>query len=370
MQKIKNIYILVFVCIIACGEPQTAESVVTHSLLVYMIGDNSLSDYCEENIKAISAGIKKTTSKYNSVYVYYDKLDDNPKLLKLYKNKGVVNCETILNYAETNSASATQMAKVINDAFANDKYNSYGLILWSHATGWLPPNFFDGAAVTQSFGRDNGYEMDIKDLSAALPDKFFEYIVFDACNMGAVEVAYQLRNKTEFIISATSEISAYGLPYEKIISMLSDKNRNFKTIASACYDYYINTLETGVALSLVATSEIEELATSVKNIYENHKNEIFVIDSIQHFDRFFANKFFFYDLQDVVKNIATNDELATFQNQLNNVVLFAQSPSTVFRVKIKTYCGLSTYIYGINQNIDNYYQTLDWYKRIGIAFLF
>jgi hypothetical protein len=364
MEKIKIVFTVLFtVIIIACGESDIGEPAIKRSILVYMAGDNGLSSYCENNIKAIHESIKNI-SEYGCVYIYYDKADTNPKLIKLYKNKNTVDCDTIVKYEETNSASAAQLSKVITDAFANDNYDSYGLVLWSHATGWLPPDFLNTGIRPQSFGRDNGYEMDIKDLSTALPDNFFEYIIFDACNMGTVEVAYQLRNKTQFILSATSEISAEWLPYQSIIPLLLSKNRNFREIVQISYDYYITTLETSVAISLIETSEIENLAATLKNIYSSRENATVDINNIQHFDRYFSSFFVFYDLEDFIKNIATQEELMTFQNRLYKVVLFARSSPVVYRVKINTYCGLSTYIYGISKTLDTYYQTLDWYKSV------
>ena len=345
--------------IISCSKLETSEPVNAHAILVYMVGDNNLSNYCDENIKTISDGVKLSQAEYNSVYVYYDKRNSEPRLIKLYKRKGAVRCDTIVKYPETNSASAEQLSQVINDAFRNDKYNSYGLVLWSHATGWLPPNFLSGEFVTQSFGIDNDNEMDIKDLSSALPDRFFEYIIFDACNMGAVEVAFQLRNKTEFILSASTEVAAEGLPYQQIIPVLLSKNRNYKQLAQESYNYYAIALETGVALSLVATAEIENLAITIKHIYANTMNTTADISNIQHFDRY--SQHLFFDLEDIIKNIATTEELQIFKNQLNKLVVFAQSPPVVYRVSINTYCGLSSYIYGINPQLDNYYKTLDWF---------
>ncbi|MDR2065003.1 MAG: hypothetical protein LBP85_04770 [Prevotellaceae bacterium] len=109
---------------------------------------------------------------------------------------------------------------------------------------------------------------------------------------------------------------------------------------------------------------MENLAATVKNIYANHKDRTINTNDIQHFDRYFKNLFLFYDLEDLVKNIASDEEIITFQNIFNKIVLFAQSPPVVYRVPINTYCGLSSYIFGINRNIDDYYKTLDWYKDI------
>lgn len=34
----------------------------------------------------------------------------------------------------------------------------------------------------------------------ALPDHLFEFIIFEACNMAGIEVAYELRNKAAYIM--------------------------------------------------------------------------------------------------------------------------------------------------------------------------
>ncbi len=70
----------------------------------------------------------------------------------------------------------------------------YGLVLWSHGTGWLPEGYYDNstqygvsfpdpyADLVKSFGYEDGVEMDVKDLCNSIP-YHLSFIVFDCCLM-------------------------------------------------------------------------------------------------------------------------------------------------------------------------------------------
>ena len=110
----------------------------------------------------------------------------------------------------------------------------YGLILWSHGTSWLP-----AGRGLRSFGSDSGKEMNIVDLAKALP-LHFKFILFDACLMGAVEVVYELRNTTDYIIASSTETIAEGFPYHLILPELVKQNPDWTKVAQQYFDYYNN----------------------------------------------------------------------------------------------------------------------------------
>ena len=47
--------------------------------------------------------------------------------------------------------------------------------------------------------------MEITDFAMALPDHLFEFIIFEACNMAGIEVAYELRNKAAYIMASSAQ---------------------------------------------------------------------------------------------------------------------------------------------------------------------
>src|SRR5690606_42061570 len=113
-----------------------------------------------------------------------------------------------------NSADPMVMKRVITDAMERFPSQSYGLILWSHATGWIPPPA--GKIKLKSFGDDQGDEMDIKELKNALPNNL-DFILFDACSMASVEVLYEIKDKAKHFIVSQCEAVANRMPYNNIV---------------------------------------------------------------------------------------------------------------------------------------------------------
>ncbi len=52
--------------------------------------------------------------------------------------------------------------------------------------------------------------MEISDFAAALGDCHFDFIVFEACFMAGVEVAWELREKTDYVVASAAEILSPG----------------------------------------------------------------------------------------------------------------------------------------------------------------
>ena len=194
--KIETIILLfALMTFIACDEER--EEYVTpvvqaeRTIIVYMAADNDLSADALADIEEMKCGFID-----NDVHliVFLDMTKTLPYLLEITTGSGNI----VKTYSEINSASASQMHEVLNDIINLYPAHSYGLILWSHGTTWLPSN-----TQLRSFGIDHGSEMNILALSLALP-VHFDFLLFDACLMGAVEVAYELQDKTNYIIASLS----------------------------------------------------------------------------------------------------------------------------------------------------------------------
>lgn len=66
-----------------------------------------------------------------------------------------------------------------------------------------------------------------------------EYILFDDCYMASVEVAYDLKEVTDYLIASPCEIMAYGMPYAEIGPHLLGKV-DYESICDAFYEFYKN----------------------------------------------------------------------------------------------------------------------------------
>ena len=98
--------------------------------------------------------------------------------------------------------------------FGNSLYKaeSYGLIYWSHGEGWIPTPL----PSTRWIGNDKtggGHYMNIEDLKLVLQNApHFDFIMFDACFMQSVEVAYELRDCCDYYIGFLLRIQVQVLP--------------------------------------------------------------------------------------------------------------------------------------------------------------
>lgn len=381
------------------------------TVLIYIAGDNTLNVYAISNKAALLKGYAPSASDYeNILLLYYDIQDAAPVLERITSGSGGKLDEEILKtYPDSlNSASSAVMNRVLQDAEAMYPAKSNGLILWSHGSGWLPEGYYydptkfssltlptsssakmaesvdafpslDGNPLTEhvkSFAEHNGIEIDIPELADALP-QHYEYIILDACLMGDIEVAYELKDKADYLAFSPTEVLSDGLIiYSTAVKYLFDPA--YSTAAAlqkVLYDgfqYYDN--QTGIyrsaTVSLIDCSKLEALANSCKDIYAAHRS---VLDAglsesgIQGYYRF--NRHWFFDIDDVMSKIATTSERASFNAALNKAVLYkASTPQFYLSFFINAYSGLGTYVYEpSNKYLNTFYKTLAWNKSVSLV---
>ena len=113
--------------------------------------------------------------------------------------------------------------EVFADVFSNPDFlaEGYGLIYWSHADGWIPY----GQASTRWVGQDKGdgdHRMNISELVSVLEGApHLDFLMFDACFMASVEVAYELRGFTDYYIGSPTENPGPGAPYERLVPLMA-----------------------------------------------------------------------------------------------------------------------------------------------------
>jgi Clostripain family. len=359
MYKIFTVYIVVLIFILfSCEKDESLRpESVNRTVIIYMSADNDLSADALDDIEEMKKGYRD-----NGIHlvVFADLARESPYLLEMAPDSGKI----VKTYPEINSANASQMQEVLNDIVDLYPAHNYGLILWSHGTSWLPSNM-----PLRSFGRDHGSEMDIPDLSMALPIHF-DFILFDACLMGAVEVAYELKDKTDYLIASSMEIIYKGFPYDKVIPELVKPVIDYKSVARHYFDYY-DTMQgayRSATVSVIETRYLQELAHRLKQLFENNTTSIHPFDrtSVQGMDTY--QEQYCFDLADFVDTVFPETDKSLFTDQLNKAVVYkAHTPMFLSEYEIKTYCGLSCYIpHPSREDLNNYYKTLQWCKDSGM----
>lgn len=359
MKKIV-LFILFIPCFlfISCKKESPDIIQVDRTLIVYMAADNDLSYDAVKNLQQIKNGYRNTGA---NLLVFMDTADKTPKLLRITKEER----EPIKTYFELNSVSAENINEVLQEIITLYPSESYGLVLWSHGTSWLP-----AGSRLRSFGDDNGRQLNIPELAEALP-VCFDFILFDACLMGAVEVAYELRSKADYILAPSTETIADGFPYDLIIPELLKEKPDLKWVAQSYFNHY--DMQKGAyrsaTISLIDTKELDMLAVEMKKLWNENDTGFGLFDrnSVQRLDAF--DKQYHFDLLDFVEKKFPETDKTDFISQLNKAVLYkANTPRFIEMYDINTYCGLSCYIPHPNRsNLNTYYKTLNWSIDSGVV---
>jgi hypothetical protein len=344
---------------IACSkesdEPDVAP--VERTVIVYMSADNDMWADALADVEEMQVGFSE---RGVTLVVFLDLAGEPPCLLQVAHGATT----TVKTYPEFNSAEASQMRRVLNDVIELYPVGSYGLVLWSHATSWLPANH-----QLKSFGEDGDRRMNIPELAAALPVRF-DFILFDACLMGSVEVAYELKDKTDYLVASTTEAISDGFPYEQIIPELIKPQVDLKAVAQRYFDYYNAQVgaDRSATISVVETGHLPELARQLKLLCEGS-----IVD-VQTFDRSAVQRLdvyeeqYTFDLLDFVNKALPEADKSNFVAQLGKAVLYKNhTPQFIQLYDINTYCGLSCYIpHPQRSDLGRFYKTLGWYADSGI----
>ena len=338
------------------------------TLLVYMVANNNLSSFATDNISAMMRGYLPTE---DNLLVYLHSTNGNPILIKLYKDEsGAAVKDTVYRFPDRNSADPSSLASALKVCRTMYPAEEYGLVLWSHGTGWLPQKYY---SRTRSFGQDESTEMDIVEMAGAIPFKL-DYVIFDACLMGGIEVAYELKDYADYVLASPTEVLSDGFPYASMMEHIFKSSTHLKAVAQEYYNHYNNKSGSSrsATISLVKTSELDNVAQKAREIFNKYGHngnlDNFLIDTTAVQKYYTGNKHWFYDLEGMVKQIAGEDA-ASFTQALEAAVIYKAATPNFLGITIsqEKFSGLSTYIPSPSADPEllQYYPKLRWNQDTG-----
>jgi len=223
------------------------------------------------------------------------------------------------------------------------------------------------------YGSDPG--MEIHQLANAIPYPL-SFILFDACFMGSIEVVYELRHVTDYLIASPAEVISTGFPYDKIMQPMFQSVPDLNAVCNAFYQYYNehpNEYWRSATVGLYHTASLGELATVVKSIFSSYRSTLnqFSLDQVQHY----ANASIFYDLDNFILKLATPAEYALFKTSFDKVVLHKHATSRFFSMVISAayipvnyFGGISTYIpVSTQQALSSAYKETAWNRAVRLV---
>ena len=350
-------------------------------------GHNSLSGYLTDDLYEMADGyLPEGTAAETNAFVVLSRLPVNslsttsaPVLYRMYRTpEGMVVRDTLRRWTTEDRLFG---GSVLHDALltVRDRIpsKSYGMVLSSHASGWLPPGYYDNpshfdtmkrglTSIGQDLDNSVSVEMDLVDFADAIPYNL-NYVVLDCCLSGGVEVAWSLRGKTDVVAFTQTETMADGFDYKKILErLLKEPVPNPLGVCQDFYNYYMGKsgVNQSATISLIDTRRMDALAGVCKTLFEKYRTQISQLDgkSVQGYFRY--DRHFFYDLRDILAHAGlSEEELEDLDEALQECVLYkAATPffmnGSQYGFSIRAHSGLSMYLPSRGSSfLDNYYKT-------------
>lgn len=363
------------------------------TILIYAVASNNLANDLRNDMMEIYDAADKIKGLNESVTVLLYNVfpgNDYARLSRLVKNDGVYTFEKVRGYdRKTYSTDPKRIREVIDDAYSIAPADYNGIIFWSHGTGWTPdfsghayesratslPSSLTPGETIKSFGSDSYMyktdSCDINELVDAIPSDRFNFIWFDCCYMNGIELMYQLRGKCDTLIAYPTEIMSEGMPYHLTLPYIASEKPDFEAAANTLFDYYNNKKQpVTVMISDLSVEKLDHLAEISANILKD------AVELKQYelyrYSRQLNGPFF--DLKQYLTNSLNplrgdkESLLKELNDVLDDIVILKKLSEKDFRgadIPQDEVTAISCHIPGAQTaEHEEYYKTLEWYKRV------
>lgn len=365
--------------------------------IMYAAAMSNLSPSIYQDVEEISNGMLPSKqsgdiflvySHFPVKYGYYD-LPSAPVLFRAWRDPdGTSHRDTLITYPTTDiSSSAPVMNKVLSDVRELFPAPHYALIISSHGKGWIPTDYQEDNSYYFSpspgqqeeavpFTRELCIEMvpgsgiNVDDLPSAIPMKM-DYIVLDACLMGTIETAYELRDKCDLLLFSPTEVLTDGLMYDTMAPLITNIHTpDVKSVAKQYFDHYNSMYGSyrSATITLVDCKALEPLSQVCRTLISKHSAAIRALDpdTVQHY--FYNTLHWFFDMRDIFQQAGVPEaEMAQLDAALSDAVIYEAHTDQFLGLQLKRVCGLSMYLpYPKLTELNQYYRGLAWNKATGL----
>lgn len=377
--------------------------------------NNLLSDF-RRTVEDMQTIVAQRSMKDERIMVFMATSEHEAVLFELKKQNGRCLTDTLRRYSDRPFTSRQWLTLLFSEVMTLAPASRYGMVVGCHGLAWVPVqgqrnarkrlgsqeridkegddlmHFEVQGPVTTRFigGTYPETQIETTDLADAMADAGFhtEYILFDACYMSSVEVAYELKDVTHYLIASPTEVLSYGFPYttmgkhllgtpnykcivDSFISFYSSYNLPYGTVAVTDCTQLDALAAIAQQINAAATEQINVAAAEPTNAASEGKLNTArsgknVPNGVQIMDGYSPT--LFYDLGHLMSLKDAGTVLtAAFAEQLDKTVPYKGHTSQYFTalkdapVDIKHYSGLNTSQGSLNHMADRLSETA-WYK--------
>lgn len=381
-------------------QPTPADkSGVKTSILIYAVASNNLSSYLKEDMQEMREGAQALDLDKSEVYIYYLTKTELPALYRISdcdksdatESDGLPVFDKVKEYDRSQfSTDPKRIRAVIEDylELSSAAPSNRGIIFWSHSTAWEPA-FSDHTVheKRRSFGQDQygtqSDQCDITELADAIPEDCFDFIWFDCCYMGNIEVAYQLRNKAKYMVGYPTEVWGTGMPYQNTLQYIAGSDPDLIKASDVFADYYVKQ-SLPVTIGVYSLTDIEPMVQIAASRIDADIPPRFLLTNygrrgyqFYDFGEYYKSKGLPMDVKPTGR-VAYDEAMKAFDDAVmrsaldkfvlhkrSNNMLFTSTGGTYTAVNPDYFSGVTTHHF-VDEETErtDYYKSLDWYKAI------
>ena len=161
MRHLLTAILVLLLCASCHDELELPKTTWKRVVVVYIMGENSLSTYAQRDLNEIRSAMKTIPDSCQLV-VFFDNSRNNeyPQILTFDKSGEKTLFAYKIDPLSTDSATLRQVLRTVTKESPADQY---GLVMWSHGSGWLPqqPRYSIGVDNGKNSFSNIGTEMEI-----------------------------------------------------------------------------------------------------------------------------------------------------------------------------------------------------------------
>lgn len=373
--------------------PDVPVTPVGQTVFMFFPWSNSLLSDFRRTVEDMQTVVAQRSMKDERVMVFMATSEREAVLFELKKQNGRCLTDTLRRYSDRPFTSRQWLTSLFSEVMTLAPASRYGMVVGCHGLAWVPVqgqrnarkrigsqermdetqpsdlmHFEVQGPVTTRFigGTYPETQIETTDLADAMADAGLhtEYILFDACYMSSVEVAYELKDVTHYLIASPTEVLSYGFPYITMGKHLLG-TPNYKGIVDSFISFYSSYYLPYGTVAVTDCTQLDALAAIAQQINAAAAEQL-VPNGVQTMDGYSPT--LFYDLGHLMSLKNAGTVLTTaFADQLDKTVPYKGHTDQYFTalkdapVDIKHYSGLNTSQGSLNRLADRLSETA-WHK--------
>ena len=348
------------------------------TIMVYVDGDNDLDPYAIQNINSME--LVGSTDKVKIVVQYdsYGYAGARRYFITKDYDQGNITSPIIEDIGEVNMGTGETLVDFIQFCVKNYPAQKYSLILWNHGGGFKKPGYLPKDICWDETSGDDALTIPEVEQALNRSGVYFDLLAMDACLMGMLEVAYEVRNHTEIFVASEDNVPGEGFNYHHFLeNLVTSPNMGPDSLARAMIDSYISHYPFGTTLTLASVNsmQLSALANEVNNlamtIMQDNRTSKEVYRNIITRETICFSDVDFIDLGDFALKLIGHPQILSSQvkysaqqvlNQVSNSVLYSKNQGNNSYWTLNNAQGISIYLPIYTKYVEKY-QNLQFAKN-------